>query len=362
MLRDMAFAYFFGAGALMDSWAIAFKIPNLTRRLFGEGAAASSVVPIYTEQLQRDPQKAHRLAMSIVTVVFVGLSAVTLLAEVFIWLYYAYWATYDSTKLTLALSGIMLPYAVLICVVALLAGVLNTHRHFAAPAVAPALLNVCIIGALSTTWVLDISPRLHAFIVAAAVLVAGFAQLGIHLPPLWSRGIPLRPAWDVMSGPFRRMFFLMGPMALGLAATQINTLVDDFMALWLSGSVEKGQSFTLLGYAIGYPLWEGAVSHLFYAQRLYQFPLGVFGISLATAIYPEMSANAAGRDFESLCRTISRGLRCTVFVALPATVGLLLIGRPIVAVIFERGEFTAAMRYLNEGHACGKVVITMEEH
>jgi len=339
----MAFAYFLGAGGLMDGWAIAFKIPNLARRLFGEGAASSSLIPIYSEELHRHPQAANRLALSVVTAVFVLLAAVTVLGEAFIWLYYRFLATYDSTKLTLALTGVMLPYMVLICVVAMVGGILNAHRHFGAPAAAPALLNVFIIAALCLGgWILDLPQRLYVFLVAAAVLLAGVAQLAMQLPPLWSRGIHLRPAWDVKSPSFRKVLVLMGPMVLGLTATQINTLVNDFIALWLSGSAEKGRFFALLGHEMAYPLWQGAVSHLFYAQRLYQFPLGVFGVSLATAVFPVMSADAARQDFAGLCRTVSRGLRCTIFIALPATVGLLLVGRSLVAVLLERGEFTPA--------------------
>jgi len=341
MLRDMAFAYFLGAGGLMDGWAIAFKIPNLARRLFGEGAAASSLIPVYSEQLHRDPRKAKDLAMSVVTAVFVLLATVTLLAEALIWLYYHFVATHDGTRLKLMLTGVMLPYMVLICVVAILGGILNTHRHFAIPAAAPTVLNVFLIAALCVAgWVLGLAPRTQVIVVSAAVVLAGLVQLGMQLPPLRRHGIYLRPAWDVRSEPFRRVLLLMGPMILGLTATQISTLINDFTALWLSGSAEKGEFFTLLGHVVKYPLWEGAVSHLFYAQRLYQLPLGLFGISLATAIFPEMSVDAAKRDFDSLRRTISWGMRCTIFVALPATVGLLLIGRPIVAVILERGEFT----------------------
>jgi putative peptidoglycan lipid II flippase len=343
MLRDVAFAYFLGASGLMDGWAIAFKIPNLARRLFGEGAAASSLIPIYSEQLQRDPEWAHTLASSVATAIFVLLSLVTVLGEVFLWSYYALWATHDGTRLKLALTGVMLPYMTLICVVAILSGVLNVHRHFAAPAAAPALLNIFLLAALSIGgWVLKMPQRSHVFLMAAAVLVAGMVQLGVQLPPLWSRGIRIRPAWDVRSKAFRKVFLLMGPMILGLTATQVNTLVNDFVALWLSGSAEKGTSFSFLGRLIEYPLWEGAVSHLFYAQRLYQFPLGIFGASLATAIFPVLSADAARRDFAALSRTVSRGLQCTIFVALPATVGLLLVSRPLVAVILQRGQFTAA--------------------
>lgn len=343
MLRDMAFAYFLGAGALMDGWAIAFKIPNLARRLFGEGAAASSLIPVYIEQLHRDPRNANRLAMSVATAVFVLLATVTVLGEAALWGYYHFYASHEGARLKVALTGLMLPYMVLICVVAILGGILNTNRHFATPAATPLVLNVfLIVGLCLGGWVLHLPQRTIVFVVSIGVVFAGLVQLAMQAPPLWKHGVSLRPAWDVRSEPFRRVLLLMGPMILGLTATQISTLINDFTALWLSGSAEKGESFSLLGHAIRYPLWEGAVSHLFYAQRLYQLPLGLFGVSLATAIFPDMSVDAARRDFGSLRRTISWGMRCTIFVAAPATVGLLLISRPVVAVILERGEFTQA--------------------
>ncbi len=341
MVRDMSFAFFLGASGVMDGWVIAFMIPNLSRRLFGEGAASSSLIPVYSHELERDRVQADRLALTVATVVVVVLSAVALAGEVLIWAYYAF-SHHEGTRLKLALSGVMLPYMVVICLVAILAGILNTHRHFAAPAAAPVLLNILLIGTLCFAgWILKASARVQVFVVAAGVIVAGLVQLGIQVPPLRAVGVPLRPAWDVRSAAFRRVLTLMGPMVLGLTVTQINTLADNFIALWLSGSVEKGTSFVLLGHRLAYPLWEGAVSQLFYAQRLYQFPLGVFGISLATAIFPVMSADAAKGDIESLRKTISRGLRGCVFIALPATIGLLFISESVVALIFERGEFTS---------------------
>jgi len=244
--------------------------------------------------------------------------------------------------LKLKLSAIMLPYMILICIVAILAGILNTHRHFASPAAAPIVLNIFLIGSLCFSgWVLQTQPDRQVFIVAVVVILAGLVQLLIQLPPLWSRGIHIRPAWQIRSDAFKKIILLMGPMVLGLTATQINTLADDFVALWLSGSDEKGQFFIWFGRQIKYPLWEGAVSQLFYAQRLYQLPLGVLGISLATAIFPVMSSDTARKDFVALSRTVSRGLCCAVFVALPATVGLLVVGQPLVSVLFERGQFTA---------------------
>lgn len=350
MLRDMTLAYFLGTSGLMDGWVIAFTIPNLARRLFGEGAASSSLIPVYSEELQRDREKAKRLAFTVVTVIFVLLACIVVLGEAILWVYYKFFSVYASTNLKLTLSGIMLPYMILICVVAILAGILNAHRHFASPAAAPIVLNVFIIGSLCFSgWLIGMEPRSQVFVVAVAVILAGLVQILIQLPPLWARGIYIRPAWEIKSSAFKKIIFLMGPMILGLTATQINTLADHFIALWFSGSQDKGQFFCFFGRQIRYPLWEGAVSQLFYSQRLYQFPLGVLGISLATAIFPMMSSHAARKDFDALCKTISRGIKGAVFIAAPATVGLLLVGRPLVSVIFERGQFTDTDTVLTAG-------------
>jgi putative peptidoglycan lipid II flippase len=339
MLRDMAFSFFFGASGWMDGWAIAFKIPNLARRLFGEGAAASSLVPVYSEELQRDQKDAQKLASTVVSVILVLLTVVVLIGEIGIWAWYAF----IDPDAKLALSGIMLPYMILICVVAILAGILNAHRHFAIPAAAPIVLNLFIIGSLCFSgWVINMEPASQVFFVAVAVVIAGFVQLIMQIPPLRARGIHIRPAWQVKSDAFRKVILLMGPMVLGLTATQINTLADDLIACWLSGSPEKGDIFTFFSNQIKYPLYEGAVSQLYYAQRLYQLPLGVLGISLATAVFPVMSEHAARKDFNALKETIAKGLNCAVFVALPATLGLILVGRTLVAALFEHGKFNAA--------------------
>lgn len=341
LIRDMAFAFFLGAGGIFDGWAIAFKIPNLARRIFGEGAASASFIPVYSEELHHRPQEANGLASTIVTVIFVILAVIVLIGEVIIWGYYALFSKYPSTDLKLALAGIMLPYMILICVVAILAGILQTHRHFAAPAAAPIILNIFIIGSLCFSgWVLSIQPQRLVFIVAVAVIIAGLTQLSTQLLPLHNRGIRIRPAWQVRSAAFKKIIIMMGPMILGLTATQINTLADDFIALWFSGSAEKGEFFTWLGRQIRYPMWDGAVSQLYYSQRLYQFPLGVLGISLATAIFPVMSSDAAKKDMPSLRMTISRGLRGAIFIAIPATAGLILVRQPLIKLLFERGQFS----------------------
>ena len=328
MFRDMAFSHFFGAGWLMTAWTMGFKVPNLARRLFGEGAASASFIPVYSEQLHNDPKTAKQLACTVVTVIFVILAAITIIGQLIIWGYYFLKDPNLGTKTGLILCSIMLPYMIFVCIVAILAGILNTHRHFTTPAAAPIVLNIFIIAGIVTTgWIFNIKPQQQVFFVAVAVLIAGIAQIAIQIPALRANGIFIRPAWHIYSEPFKKIILMMGPMILGLTVTQLNTLADDLIAL--SFMTEDG-----------YPLTYGAPSYLYYAQRLYQFPLGVLGISMATAIFPVMSADAAKKDFDALCKTIARGIRATVFVALPATAGLIMVAKPLVAAVFEHGKFT----------------------
>ncbi len=342
MVRDMAFAYFFGRGDLFDAWAIAFKIPNLSRRIFGEGAAASSFIPVYSHHLENNPKQAGRLANTIVTAVFVILTVVVIVSWLGIWGYMQIGAHLEETRRMLKLTSIMLPYMVMICSVAILGGILNSHRHFAMPALAPVVLNILLIAALVVSGKMMGWPKERMiYFTAWAVLAVGVGQVLLLMIPMKRYGVMIRPDWDIHSEGVRKILAMMGPMILGLTATQINTLADDIIAKCLSGSAGKGDTFVLLGHTLRYPVWAGTVSGLFYAQRLYQFPLGVLGISLATAIYPVLSRNAAQKNYEELLQTIRRGICGALFIALPATAGMILIGRPLMRVIFQRGEFTA---------------------
>lgn len=342
MVRDMSFAYFFGRSELFDAWAIAFKIPNLSRRIFGEGAAATSFIPVYSQYLEKNPQEANRLANTVLTIVFLILSAIVVLIWLGIWGYMQVGAELEGTRRMLKLTAIMLPYMVMICLVAIMGGILNSHRHFAAPALAPVVLNVFLIAALliSGKWLAWPKEKM-VFFTAWAVLAVGVGQLLLVMVPMRRYQVVIRPAWDIHSEGVRKILVLMGPMILGLTATQLNTLADDIIAKSLSGSPEKGDSFVFWGRMIHYPVWAGTVSGLFYAQRLYQFPLGVLGTSLATAIYPVLSRTAARGEKKELTDTVRRGLCGAFFIALPATVGMILIGQPLIRVLFERGEFTA---------------------
>ena len=327
MVRDAAFAHFFGANWVMTAWTMGFKIPNLSRRLFGEGAATASFIPIYSEQLQRSPQDATKLASTVICVMAATLSAVVLVGELIVWSLYALVETRQGPRLGLALCAIMMPYMLLVFSVAMLGGILQVHRRFGPPAAAPIVLNVFVIGGLCFSgWVLKLGPEQQPFFVAACVVVAGLAQVALQIPALRASAVYLRFAWHTHLESFRKVMLLMMPMVVGLTVTQFNTLLDDIMALCLMR-------------AQGSPLGYGAPSYLYYAQRLYQVPLGVLGISLATAIFPVMSASAAKKDLSALGGTIAQGLRLVVFIAVPATAGIVLVARPLVSAIFEHGQF-----------------------
>jgi len=329
MVRDIAFAHFFGSGWLMTAWTMGFKVPNLARRLFGEGAASASLIPVYSQELHDNPQQAKKLINTVITVLFVILAAIVIVGEALIWGYYALFETRTGPLLGLALCSIMLPYMIFVCTVAILAGILNVHKHFAAPAAAPLILNIFIIATILLTGsIFGIQPKQQVFFVALAVLIAGLAQIAIQIAPLRAVGVAIRPAWDVRCQAFRKVITLMGPMILGLTATQLNTLADDVIALSFMNEAAD-------------PLSYGAPSYLYYSQRLYQFPLGVLGISLATAIFPVMSADAARKDFPALTKTIAKGLKAAIFVAIPATAGIFLVSKPLVSAIFEHGQFKA---------------------
>ncbi len=341
-----------------DAFFIGFLVPNLFRRLFGEGALASSFIPHYTELLRRDEQAARRFASLCLVLLAVVLAAITVVGEVMLGaLSNGQWA--ESTALAIHLTMVMLPYMPLICLVALVGGMLQVHGRFAAPAAAPILLNITIV-AVALLAVYGPRPaasmREVAFWVAVAVLIAGVLQLAWQL---WALRSVARLVWrfDGVRPTLRSMLLMMGPMVAGLAVFQINALLDSLMAFFLSPR-DGATELHLLGFTLNYPVQVGSVAALQWAQRLYQFPLGVFGIAVATAIFPALAHAVAQHRAEQavelptdaihglssdseFARTLRHGLRLTIFIALPATVGLILVRRPLTTLIYQRGAFSA---------------------
>lgn len=323
-VRDMVVAHTFGAGLLTDAFFVAFRIPNLLRRLLAEGALSTAVIPVFTETLTREgPMAFGRLARAVTGAAIVVLCVVAAMGALAAPLVVAamapgWRADAGLFDLAVRLTRVMFPYLVLVGLAALAMGALNAHHRFFTAAIGPAVMNLAMIVA-----VVGLASRLTTPIMALAVgvLVGGLGQLVVQLPELRRLGVPLRPSWDWRHPAVARIAQRLWPAVFALAAVQVTVVVNTLLASLLPA---------------------GTVSYLYYADRVMEFPLGVFGIALATAALPSMSAQAARQDLPALRETLEFALRLSAFVAVPATVGLVLLGAPIVQLLFQRGEFSAA--------------------
>ena len=316
LVRDMAMAALFGSGVVMDAFVLAFMVPNLFRRLFGEGAMGAAFVPVFTDYTERKGDaEAGRFFRACFTASLALLGAITCLA----WLLCAVapgWLTLNATwRLFFPLLSALFPYMPLICLTALTGAALNVRRHFLGPAMAPVLLNVF--------WLLGLwlaAPIYGVWAVAVAVLAGGAAQLAMTLFILRGRGVRPGIAWEPRHEGVRRTARMVLPAVAGLAAMQVNILVDGLIA-----------QFCVPGH--------GANSALYYGNRLAQFPLGVIGAALGTAIFPTLATRAARGDDQGLLEVMRQGLRVTLFIVLPVTTIAFVLSTPIVRLIFQRGAF-----------------------
>jgi len=320
-VRDVVIAYFFGSGMSADAFFVAFRIPNLLRRLFAEGALSVAFIPVFTEYLkQKSREEALRMARAVFTPLGLSLLLITALGIIFapgvVWVIApGFTDDIEKFQLTVNLTRICFPYIFFIGLVAICMGVLNSMRHFAAPALAPVLLNISMIGCV-LVWVRWWENPIYAL--ALGVFVGGVAQLALQVPYMKTRGFSFRPYFNFSHPALRKIILLMGPAALGSAVYQLNILVSTLLASLLP---------------------QGSVSYLYYADRLVQFPLGVFALALGTAALPSMSRHTAIGDMEGLVETFSHALRLVIFITLPAMVGLMILGHPIVEILFQRGAF-----------------------
>ena len=323
LARECTFAILFSTGEILSAFRIAFMLPNLARRLFGEGALSAAMIPVLTDSLQsRGEEASKRFVGSLMNVLIPGLTAGVVVAEVIIIIWRA---LHDD--LALQLSALLMPYMAMICVVAVAGGVLQVRGHFATPAFAPALLNLALISAawVGAEWA-ELSGIQLIYVICGGVLFGGLAQL---LLTAWAlKAVSFFPDLGRfrLDPQIKTVGTLMGPMIIGLSAVQINALMDYLIAYLFI--VEEGER---VGPAV-----------LGYAQYLYQLPLGVFGIALATAIFPVLSEKAAQNDRAGLADVLDRGLRMSLFIALPSSVGLMFVARPLVATLYERGAFDSS--------------------
>jgi len=344
VLRDSVCAAAFGGGVVWDAFSFAFRVPNLFRRLLGEGALSAAFIPTFTDYLStRSRQDAWRLAGAVATLVALVLLALLALGEAFVLLLPHLCALSERWHLTLSLTAVVLPYMFFICLTALAGALLNSLKHFTVPALSPVVLNLCWIAAvLIFAPLVSPHPAGRIFVLAAGILVAGVFQLSLQLVALHRKGFRWRLRLQPAHPGVRRIARSMAPIILGLAAFQVNVLIDGVIAISLAGP-EGVESFALLGVRIPYPMVVGANSVLYYANRLMQFPLGVFGIALATASFPLLSEHAARRDWRRFSDSLMEGIGGVTFIAIPSAVGLILLAEPAIGLLFERGAFTHAM-------------------
>ena len=334
LLREGVLSRLFGTDALLGSFYFAFIIPNLFRRLFGEGALAASFLPEYQRLVDEDPDAAASLAGLTIASLMALLGGIVLAVELLLFMIAGIEGTPGPA---LWLTMIMLPYAPLVCTVALLGAMLQVHGRFGPTAAAPIILNACLAGAAALGWYL-LDPKTDGDRLRITAIMAGGVVSAGLLQAAWSwfalkRRTTLRLERSGLPA-LRRVGRNMLPMLLGLGVLQINALFDGLIASWPNLSSSNSV------FGVLYPLDTHAMSVLTFAQRLYQFPLGVFGVAVATAIYPLLASRADdAADFRD---TISRGLRLVLFIGLPASAGLLLVRTELTAVLLQGGNFGAA--------------------
>ena len=322
LVRDIVFARFFGADASTDAFFVAFKLPNLLRRQFAEGAFSQAFVPVFTEyKTNRTEEEVRQLAANVtgtlglvlllITVVGVLGAPLLMIISAFGW-----WMGGDAQyDLATELLRFTFPYIFFISLTALAGGILNTYGKFAVPAFTPVLLNVCLISAAVISSVY-MDGSIH--VLAWGVFVAGAVQLVFQFPYLLRLRMLVKPRWAWREPGVEKIKKLMVPAIVSSSVQQINIVIDVIIASFLI---------------------EGSISWLYYADRLVEFPLGVFGIAIATVILPSLSAKFAAADPEKFRHTLDWGLRLSMLISVPATIGLIMLSGPLLSTMFQYGEF-----------------------
>lgn len=332
LARDVLMAGFFGTTLPMSAFVVAFTIPNLFRRLFGEGALSAAFVPVLVETREKEGvDQAWKLSNKVLTLTGLVLIVITALVIVGASAGLFFNGISDKTALTLSLLRIMMPYMIFICLAAVSMGILNSLHHFAVSSFAPAILNVCwIIAVVVVVPRFGNTPEEKIYAVAWAVLLAGFLQWAVQWPVL--RRFGWKPTFypEIFQGSeknprVKRILLLMGPSALGMAVSQINVMIDRLLAIWIG---------------------PAAPAALFFSERLIYFPLGIFATALGTVLLPVFSKHAASDNHEEIRLTIGRSLKQLFYVMLPAACGLFVLAFPVVQMIFEWKSFDATSTWM----------------
>lgn len=328
LARDVLTAMLFGFGREIDAFFIAFTIPNLFRKLFGEGALSSAMIPVLTRyRLRGDMQATQRLLGTMAFLLAAGLGVVCVLSLALVWLVPARWFG-DPVKFAAFRQylSILLPYVIFICLSALQAGALNCWNRFGLPAITPAIANLIWVGVLVGLLLSPLrdQPHMAIIVMSIGVLVSGMAQWLLQMPDLKRVGLLSRPRLALGEPGLRETFKAMAPMLFALAVFQVNTFADQLLAELLVPG-------------------DGAVASYAYATRLFQFPLGLVGVALGTAMFPLMSRFAAANELDKFTASLLNSARLIAFVALPAAAGLAALALPITSLLFGGRNSDPAM-------------------
>ena len=339
MLRDQAMGALFGAGPILDTFTVAFRLPNLARVLLGEGALTTAFLPVFVEELhERGRESAARVTWAVFASLSVVLCSLILLAEIGLWAIGNWITLSDEAQLLRELTAILLPYVLLICLAAQVGAALNALGRFLWPALVPAVLNTVWLITLWLIVPLWSDELTRVYVTAVFVVVGGGLQLLFPLPVLFSSGFGYRADWKMALDRVWKIASNMLPVIIGLSITQLNSVLDSLIA-WGFTQPAGGVLRMPLPGAPAYPLPEGTATALYLGQRLYQFPLGVFGVALGTVLFPLLTAHAQKGELPKLRIDLSLGIRLVVAIGLPASAGLMLIAHPLATLCFQYGKF-----------------------
>ena len=330
-IRDIFIARLLGASPLADAFFVAFKLPNFFRRMFAEGTLTVALVPVLADERKKGEEDAHAYLNALAGLLLAALILFTIAGMILMpWLLYAFAPGFhdepDRWQQALTLARIMFPYLALISLAAMSWAVLNAYRKFSVAAASPALLNIAIIFAAVVLAPLHDNP---AEALAVGVILGGALQLAIQFPALKRIGWIPKPTWRPRMPAITQTMLLFGPAVLGIAAVQINILVGTILATLLPA---------------------GAVSYLYYADRIVQLPLALFGIAMGTALLPALSEHFANNRTAEAKQDLRQGLTWLTWIILPSMVGIMFLAEPIIRTLFEHGKFTA-LDAANTSHA-----------
>jgi len=360
--RDIVAAHYLGAKLVGSAFAFAFLVPNLFRKLLGEGALSAAFIPLYARAVKDDEnvgstsRSSNDFAATVVNLLVAILLGLTVIGEAVTFGLMVLGSPSYDRLLALRLTAVMLPYVVLVCGGAFLGAILQVHKRFGPPAAVPIILNVChilvlligarLIGLNRWTPALQVEPKqiTLSYWLACVVLLAGVLQVAVLLPALKQVGFRFKFVGNFWTPAVRQMLRLSLPVAIGAGVLQISVFLDKGISYALMVHVDAQQhpitELRFFHYPVKLPMELGALKRLDTAQLMYQFPLGIFAIALATAIFPSLSADALEKDRYRFCGVLRHGIEASLWEGLPASVGMILIAEPAVRLLFQHGQIT----------------------